>query len=855
MDRSCIKNGHPPAKKVGKSLACNEKQTRHRIGSQTPKPRLMIKNYFRTALRFLSRNITFSAINIFGLAAGTLCCLYIVLYVTDQYSYDQQHTNVKDIYRVTAWISTSGNKPSMTAFCSPPVAPAMKKDFGAVQQFARVIRTDGFGFKKHLLQYKDKFFYEQDAVYADSTFFDVFRFHFLYGKPSTALQDPYTVVLLSPVAAKLFGNEDPVGKVITIDNAYGKHDFRVAGVVDESLGKSHIHANLFMAMNSGGMGAYARTNDSWAGNNFTASYVRLTPGADPAQLEKQLPAFLNKYGARQLKNLGMTKQLRLQPVQAIHTTAGYNHDDKSVSSSFLWLLLLIAALIQIIACINFMNLSTARASRRAKEVGVRKVIGAGRTDLVRQFLGESLLVTLLAVLVALPLLIIALPWLNQITQADIRPALLSDYKIWALLAVLVAGTGLVAGSYPAFYLSGFRAIKVIKGNFTNQVSAAGIRRGLVVFQFVLSITLISGIIVIYSQLNFIKNKDLGFDKDQKLVFSLYTDAQKEHASAFAADMKQLAGVKAVCMANNHLGWSVPNSWVYFLSGGNGASGQEIKQIYTDEHFVEANGITLVSGRDFRTQDSAKVLINETTARRLGLTPRTAPGTRIFPQQDPGETPAWLEIAGVMKDFNYSSLHDDVNCFMLRYADRTVKENVDIRSDITVSAASRDYRSFLQQVQDLWSKHFSGVPFEYAFMDDIVQQQYTTERTLSRIINSFTLMAILISCLGLFGLAAFSAEQRNKEIAIRKVLGASVSGLAGLLSKDFLKLVGIALAVAIPISWWAMQKWLEGFAYRIHLSWWMFALAGILAIGIALLTVSFQAIRAAVANPVKSLRSE
>ena len=815
----------------------------------------MLKNYFKTALRFLTRNKTFSAINILGLAAGTLCCLYIVLYVSDQYSYDKQHDNVKDIYRVTAWASTPGNSPSMMAFCSPPIAPAMKKDFGAVQQFTRVIRTDGFGAKQHLLRYNDKFFYEQDAVYADSTFFDIFRFHFLYGKPSTALLEPYTVVLLSPVARKLFGDEDPVGKVISIDNAFGKHDFRITGVVDESLGKSHLHANFFMAMNSGGMGSYARTNNSWAGNNFTASYVRLMPGASSARLEAQLPAFLNKYGAQQLKNLGMTKELRLQPVQTIHTTAGYAHDDKSVSSAFLWLLLLIAALIQIIACINFMNLSTARASRRAKEVGVRKVIGAGRTDLIRQFLGESLLVTLLAVLVALPLLFIALPWLNRITQADLHPDLLTNHKIWVLLAVLITGTGLVAGSYPAFYLSGFRAIKVIKGNFTNQVSAAGIRRGLVVFQFVLSITLISGIIVIYSQLNYIKNKDLGFDKNQKLVFSLYTDEQKEQVAAFAADMKQLAGVKAVSMANNHLGWSVPNSWVYFLSGGNGASGRDIKQIYTDEHFVEANGITLVSGRDFRQQDSAKVLINETTAHQLGLTPQTAIGTRIFPQQDPGETPAWLEIAGVMKDFNFSSLHDDLGCFMLRYADKTVKENVDIRSNLTVSAASGDYNTFLQQVQHLWSKHFAGVPFEYAFMDDIVQQQYITEITLSRIINSFTLMAILISCLGLFGLAAFSAEQRNKEIAIRKVLGASVGGLAGLLSKDFLKLVGIALVIAIPIAAWAMQKWLQGFAYRITLSWWMFALAGLLAIGIALLTVSFQAIRAAIANPVKSLRSE
>ncbi len=854
MDRACIETGQLSLKNRLNLLVNRPVQTRHRIRNFFPKSRFMFTNYFKTAMRFLARNKTFSGINILGLAAGTLCCLYIVLYVTDQYSYDKQHNEVKDIYRVTAWLSSPGNAPAMTAYCSPPVAPALKKDFSGIAQFTRMIRTDGFGVKEHLLRYKDKSFYEKDAVYVDSTFFDIFRFHAQAGNLSQALSEPYTVVLLQPVALKIFGREDPVGKLISIDNAYGKHDFKVTGVIDESLGKSHIHANLFMTMNSGGMGEYARHNDSWAGNNFTSSYIRLTPGASAADLEKQFPAFLDKYGAQQLKNLGMTKQLRLQPVRSIHTTAGYAHDDQSVSSSFLWLMLLIAALIQLIACINFMNLSTARASRRAKEVGVRKVIGAGKTDLVRQFLGESLLITIVAVGVALPLLILVLPWLNQITAADIHPGLLLDYRIAGLLIALIAVTGLLAGSYPAFYLSAFKPIKVLKGNFTNHVSAAGIRRGLVVFQFVLSITLISGIIVIYSQLNYIKNKDLGFDKNQKLIFSFYTSEAKDHLPAFAGDLRQLAGVKEVSMANNHLGSSVPNSWVYFLSGGNGASGLDIKMMYTDEFFVKTNGIRLISGRDFRQQDSASVLINETTARKLGLTAATAAGTRIFPQQDPGESPAWLQIVGVMKDFNYNSLHDDVNCFMLRFADQTVKENVDIRSNLTVSAASGNYTVFLQQVQDIWGKHFSGVPFEYTFMDDLVQQQYATELTLSHIINSFTLMAIAISCLGLFGLAAFSAEQRNKEIAVRKVLGASVSGLVSLLSKDFLKLVGLALVIAIPLAGWAMQQWLQGFAYRVPLSWWMFALAGLLAIGIALLTVSFQAIRAAMANPTVTLRS-
>ncbi|HEY6901483.1 MAG TPA: ABC transporter permease, partial [Puia sp.] len=815
----------------------------------------MLSNYFKTAIRFLLRNRTFSGINILGLAAGTLCCLYIVLFVTDQYSYDKQHDRVGDIYRVTSKMTISGGQHALTGYCSPPIAPTMKKDFAGVQQFTRVVETNGFGARQHLLRYKDRSFYETDAAYADSTFFDIFRFHFVEGNPRTALFDPYTVVLLRPAAERLFGAESPVGKVISIDNAFGKHDFKVTGVFDESLGKSHLHYNLIFSMNSGGMGAVVRGSDAWAAQSMTASYIRLTPGADETALQRQLPAFMNKYGAAQLKSFGMTKQLLLQPVRTIHTTAGYNHDDHSVSSGFLWLLLAIAALIQVIACINFMNLSTARAARRAKEVGVRKVIGAGRSHLIRQFLGESFLLCLLAVFIAVPLLLLALPWLNQITASDIHPQLLLDYRIGFLLFGLVLVTGLVAGSYPAFYLSAFQAIRVIKGNFTNQVSAAGIRRGLVVFQFVLSITLISGIVVIYSQLNYIKNKDLGFDKEQKLVFTFSTKEARKQVPAFTEELRGLAGIKAVSMANNHLGWSVPNSWVYYLGGQTSSMGQDIKQIYCDENFAKANGIKVIAGRDFQPTDSARVLLNETAVKKLGLTMANAVGARIFPQQDPGEKPSPLEVAGVIKDFNFSSLHEDLGCFMLRFADGGVKQFMDTRSDVTVNASTGDYKTLLGQIQALWSRSFSGAPFEYSFMNEIVQRQYATEEVLSRIINSFTLMAIAISCLGLFGLAAFSAEQRSKEVAIRKVLGASVGGLAGLLSKEFLKLVAIALVIAIPIAWWMMQRWLEGFAYRVTLSWWMFGLAGVLAILIALGTVSFQAIRAATANPVKSLRSE
>ena len=657
------------------------------------------------------------------------------------------------------------------------------------------------------------------------------------------------MVLIKSTADKLFGNQSAIDKVININDQWGKHDFKVTGVIDESLGKSHLQGNMFISMKSGTEGVSVANDPDWAGNNFLYAYVKLRPDADPNALEKKLPAFLNKYGAQQMKSLGMQKAVHLQPVTQIHTTGGYEMEPTNTSDpKFLLILILIAVLIQVIACINFMNLSTARASKRAKEVGVRKVIGAGKYDLIRQFLGESFLLSFIGVIIALPLLWLALPYLNQITQTPIHLSFFADYRLWLMLASLILVTGFVAGSYPAFYLSAFKVIKVIKGNFSNQVSAAGIRRSLVVFQFVLSIVLITGIIIIYSQLNYIKSKDLGFDTNQKLVFNFYTNDTQAQMPALANDLKQLAGVKTVTSADNYLSQFVMRDHGVYPAGGNMATAVDAKNIDCDQYFVKASGIKLAGGRDFMQGDSGKVLINQTLAKRLNLTAETAPGTRLYTQYNGPAT--YVTVAGVMKDFNYNSLHEAVQPFMLVY----YKNAADLNC-MVVSANTKDYKALLSQIGAIWQKDLPSVPFEYSFLDDDVQKQYETEIVLSQIINSFTLIAILISCLGLFGLAAFSAEQRNKEIGIRKVLGASVTGIVQLLSKDFLKLVVVSFIIATPIAWYGMNNWLQSFAYRIPLSWWMFALAGMIAVFIALFTVSTQAIRAALTNPVKSLKSE
>ncbi len=693
----------------------------------------MFGTYFKTAWRFLLKNKTFSFINIFGLAVGTLCCLYILVYVMDQYSYDKHHADINRIYRV----DKKQKSPDGTfdlAISGGFICPAMKRDFPEVEQFTRVVPF--IGVDKHLLRYKDHSIYERDPYNVDSTFFDVFTYHFVAGNKN-ALMKPYTVVLLKATADKLFGAVDPLGKTISIDNVHSTTNLTVTGIVDESLGKSHLHANLFVTMNSGGNGEYTMHNDSWTNNNYIASYIKLRPNTNVAILQKKFPAFVNKYAGKELKDAGLGVDMYLQPISSVHTTAAMDNPGigKAVSPTFLAILSLIAALIQAIACINFMNLSTARATKRAKEVGVRKVIGAGRKDLVRQFLGESLLLSLLSVIIAVPLLIFALPMLNQITQTDININFLKDYRIWILLGSLIGITGLTAGSYPAFYLSAFRVVKVIKGDFTSEISATGIRRSLVVFQFVLSIVLITGIVIIYSQLEYIKKKDLGFATDQRLIFTFQTGESFQYIPSFMEDLRRVAGVKEVSNASKFLSNPALFSNVFTLPGQRQADAKYANFVVSDEFFVKANGIRLISGRDFREDDSAKILVNETFLKNIGLDPGKAPGTKLTD----GQSRIW-EIAGVMKDFNFGTLHKKLEPFMV-----WMNHKQDgYWPNLTVHTTTKNYKELLGNIESLWHRDIPGVPFEYLFLDEQVQKQYESDISMSRIINAFTLVAICIS---------------------------------------------------------------------------------------------------------------
>jgi putative ABC transport system permease protein len=805
----------------------------------------MLKNYLKVAWRNITRNRAYSAINIFGLATGTFCCLYILLYVQDQYNYDKHQADVQNIYRLNT-IHTGHGKRYDLAISATPAGPALKHDFPEVAEYTRVVPF--IGIDKHLVTYKNKNIWDKAAFIVDPNFFDIFTYHRVSGNLRNALAESYTVVLLKPMADKLFGTEDPIGKTITIDNSWNRHDYQVTAVVDESLGKSHLHADIFVGGNIPRMGQFNPNNPSWSSNTFIATYVKLLPGTDVAALQRKFSAFVEKYVSADMKKWGGHTEFYLQPLSRIHTRVSLDNTGigQPVNPSFLNLLMLIAAIIQVIACINFMNLSTARASKRAKEVGVRKVIGAGRITLMKQFLAESFLLTLMAVVLAIPLMIVLMPWLDRLTGTSVVLSSLNNIRIWGMLLGLTLITGLVAGSYPAFYLSAFNAIRVIKGNFTSHISAPVIRKGLVVVQFVLSIVLIFGILVIYVQLNYIRKKDLGFDPEQRIVFTINSQGSFDHLSPFMDDLRQLAGVKEVSNASQYLGNPALFNNNFQLPGQTSAESKNSEYVLADRYFMAANGISLYSGRDFREGDSDRVLINVSFARDLGLDPNKAEGVRLHDDQG-----RQFEVVGVMKDFNFSSLRFEVRNFLVwinnpRYG---------LWPTITVHANTHNYRDLLSKIDDAWKKNMADVPFDYVFMDESVQKLYETDIIMSRVINAFTVMAILISSLGLFGLATFSAEQKKKEIGIRKVLGAGVPVVVRLLSREFLFLVIISWLIASPIASWAMNKWLQGFAYRISIQWWMFALVGVIALVVAMVSVGFQAIRAALMNPVKALRSE
>ncbi len=808
----------------------------------------MIKNYFKIAFRNLWKNKGYSAINIFGLAIGLATCLLITLYVTDELSYDRYNVNADRIYRINGDIKFGGNEMNL-AVCSDPMGPTLKKDYPQVEEYTRIYASSG----SKLVKKGNEYINEPNVANVDSTFFNVFTLPAISGDTKTALNEPNTVVITESTAKKYFGTTDALGKVIEAD----KTPYKVTAVIKDIPHNSHFHFDFLFSMKN--LVNYQFGN--FLSNNFQ-TYILLKEGTDYKAFNKNFDQVLDKYVLPQAKQFiqvssmddfkkaGNKLDYFLMPLLDIHL---YSDRFPELSANgnimYVYIFSAVALIVLLIACINFMNLSTARSASRAKEVGIRKVLGTERKTLVAQFLVESTLTVFISLFIAIAITYFVLPLFNNIAAKSLSINDLLNWKILPFIIALPFVVGLLAGSYPAFFLSKFKPIIVLKGNTNTSFKKSNLRSALVVIQFATSIILIIGTIIVYNQLNYIQTKNLGFNKDEVLIVN-GTDALQNNTAAFKNEVLSLPGVTGGTASSFlPVNPSSRNDNSYSKEAVMDAKNGIDMQTWTvDEDYIKTMGMHIIQGRNFSKEfpsDSNAVIINETTAKFLGYT--NPVGQKIYTSSDDNSHAVSLNIIAVVQNFNYESLKQNIGplCMRLGKSDGLVSFKVN----------SINIQSLVSQIETKWKSMAPGMPFSYRFMDDSFDDMYRNEQRIGAVALIFAILAILIACLGLFGLATYTAEQRTKEIGIRKVLGATVSNVVAMLSKDFLILVIIAAVVAFPLAWWAMHTWLQDFAYRIDIGWWVFAMAGFAALLIALLTVSFQAIKAAIANPVKSLRSE
>ncbi len=809
----------------------------------------MFKNYIKIAWRNLTKHKQQTVINLLGLTIGTISCLSILLYIFSQLGYDEHHEDAASIYRVETIIERDGKESFDTAAASPPIAFALKEDFPEVQEATRVVLTDVFYSNLISAADSEDAYYEPRVYMADSTFFKIFTYKFIEGNKETALKEPNTLVLSSYLANKLFGNQKALGKAVLWGSGEDAQTLTVKGVFDESYAKSHLDPNYIVSMSTPGMGTFVQNFESFATNNFVYSYVKIAKNSSGQNLQDKLPDFIHERGAKDLSNAGMTnKQLLLKNVRDInlHSKGRKNQIHEVSNIKYLYFLLTLAIFIQLVACINFINLSTARAGKRAKEIGVRKVVGAGKNSLMRQFLGESLLLSLFSVLISIPVTILLLPLLNELTQASLGYQDVFNWKIITLLLGIGILTGLVAGIYPAIVLSSIKPIRALKNMTLLQSGSGTFRKALVVFQFIVSISLVAAVIIITQQFRFAQSKDLGFKKDNLLALRIGTDAASSKFESLKSAFLNIPGVFHVSSGNYAPSEVVLSDNGLYLPGGNRENNTIVKRNGVSDGYFETMNIPFVKGRDFTPADTIdQIIVNQATLRAFNIEEENALSSRLV--QSFGDETSEMRIIGVVKDYHFASLKQKIAPLFL-YKEESPNW-------LFLKTQSDNYEVLLAGLEKQWKATVQNVPFDYVFVDKEVEKLYNEEKRLGQISVVFTILAILISCLGLFGLVSYVAEQKRKEIGIRKVLGASINSVVQLLTKDFIKLVGIAFLIASPIAYYFMQDWLEDFTYRIEIKWWVFALTGGFAVIITFLTVGFQSLKSAVANPVKSLRTE
>ncbi|MDB5000413.1 MAG: transporter permease [Mucilaginibacter sp.] len=794
----------------------------------------MLKNHFKIALRNLWRHRVFSFINITGLSVGITACFFIFMYVAFELSYDKFHTKADRIYRLVTDIKTP-SETIHTDVTSWAFAPNIKTDFPEVEAFVRVNNSP-------FLVRKDNIKFQEDrSLFADSTFFKVFDFKLIKGNPKTALVAQASVVFTETAAKKYFGNSNPVGKTVLVTG--DAIPATVTGVMQDMPGNSQIKADMLISMSSLTEKFNTGLDKAW-GNYGATTFLLLKPGTDAKALEKKFPAFMEKRNGVEAKQRQMFATLFLEPLKDVylHSKRG-GQETGSISNVYIFSI--VAVFILLIACINFINLTTARSVERAKEVGIRKVVGAAKGELARQFIGESVVLCIIAFLITVILSVLLLPLFNQLSGKIISPGIFSNAWYVIILFVTSIGIGLLAGIYPAMVLTSFKPVMVLKGRFSTGTKGSMLRKSLVVAQFSISIALIIGTIIVYNQMDFMRNRDLGFSKDQIIVMDTNGDPGKE---AFKQTITTLPGVKSVTLSS-----SVPG-------GGNAGAYSEIENkkgdlqianldlYFVDFDYINQFKIKMVAGRpfskDFMTTDTSQaMLLNEEAVKLFGYSsPQQAIGRRFKQWGREGK------IVGVMKDFHFKSLQEKIKPLSMRVE----LKNINL---VSVKVSADHLPGTLAAIESKWKQLLPNRPFSYFFLDEFFDRQYRSEQRFGKLFFNFSILAIAISCLGLLGLASYSTFQRTREIGIRKVLGASTSGIVNMLSADFMKLVLISFFIAAPVAWYFMYKWLQDFAYRIDIQWWVFVAAGILAMVVAIATISFQAVKAALSNPVKSLRSE
>ena len=810
----------------------------------------MIKNFIRIAWRNLLKNKGFTAINIIGLSLGIGCFIVIAMFVSDELSYDKHNEHIDNLYRVHSDIVFGGTELIM-ALSSDPMGETLKRDYPDVEQYARVFAASG----SKLIKNKNEYIEENSVVHADSTLFDVFTLPAIAGNTKTALNEPNTVVITESAAIRYFGSaQEAVGEFLeTNDNT--RTLYEVTAVIEDMPKNAHFRRDFFFSMDNVEYGY-----GNYLSHNFY-TYVRLRDGADYKAFNANFPEVIDKYIVPQAQQYMQIESMddfekggnylsyALFPVKDIHLKSSrYAELSANSNIQYVYIFSAVALFILILACINFMNLTTARSSGRAKEVGIRKVLGTGKKALIGQFLTESILISILALIIGLLFVKLSLGWFNGMSGKEMEMSNLLTPQFIIFLIVFPFMVGTFAGIYPAFFMSRFQPVTVLKGKLGTGHKKNTLRNFLVIFQFTTSIILIVGTVVIYKQLNYIQNSKVGFNKEQMLLVN-NSGVPQETRKSLRDEIEQLTDVVSASFAGFLPVSDSSRSDTTFSTEAvmTESNGFNMQFWPVDYDYLDNMEMEMLEGRFFSREfgsDSMSVVLNETAVQLSGL--KDPVGKNLYQTNARGDVYT-VKIIGVVKNFNYESLRENVGALSFRLADNS-----------WVSAyrfKTADVAGLVDTIEAKYKEVAPGMPFNYSFMDESFDNMYRQEQRVGSVAVTFAILAIIIACLGLLGLATYIAEQRTKEIGVRKVLGASVTNIVKMLSKDFVKLVLIAFLIASPIAWWFMNKWLQDFAYRINLDWWIFAVVGLLALLVALFTLSFQAIRAALSNPVNSLRME